>query len=103
MDWSRWASLAVVGLHVVFLGAHLLGGDDSEPLTSEDLFEGIMGFGLWFAICIGCIWWGDELGEGLVGAKFGLISSASPGWAVKLMGWVLLWLPAVVVVVGAIR
>jgi len=38
--------------------------------------------------------WGDELGEGLAGARFGLVSSSSPGWAVKLMGWVLLLLPA---------
>ncbi|MBN1508919.1 MAG: hypothetical protein JW955_18880 [Sedimentisphaerales bacterium] len=68
----------------------------SEPMTTEDLFEGVIGLCGWLAISLGCIWWGDELGEGLVGAKFGLISSTSPGWAVKLMGWVLLLLPAVV-------
>ena len=34
------------------------------------------------------------MGEGLVGARFGLVSSTSPGWAVTLMGWVLLLLPA---------
>jgi len=58
--------------------------------------------GLWLVVCLGCIWWGDELGEGLVGAKFGLISSTSPGWAVKLIGWVLLLLSAAVVLLNHI-
>lgn len=42
------------------------------------------------------------IGEGIVGAKFGLISSTSPGWAVKLLGWVLLLLPAAVVLLNHI-
>ena len=93
MDLLRWISLAVAVLYVIILGLGALSDDSSKPLSSQDIFEGIGGIGLWLAISLGCIWWGDDLGEGMVGAKFGLISSASPGWAVKLMGWVLLLLP----------
>lgn len=98
MDRSRWASLVVVGLYMIVLGGSLLSGDEAKSLTSENLLKGIMGVAGWLVVSLGCIWWGDELGEGLVGAKFGLISSTFPGWAVKLMGWVLLLLPGVVVV-----
>ncbi|MEN6425671.1 MAG: hypothetical protein ABFE13_09930 [Phycisphaerales bacterium] len=97
MDWTRWLSLAVVAVYVVVVGFGLLSAEDSRPLASQDLFNLVIGGGLWLAVCLGCIWWGDELGEGIVGAKFGLISSTSPGWAVKLLGWVLLLLPAAVV------
>jgi len=82
MTWPRWVSLAVAALYVV-----------SSGLEHAQLDE-IAGIVAWLAISLGCIWWGDELGEGLVGARFGLVSSTSPGWAVTLMGWVLLLLPA---------
>lgn len=97
MDWTRWLSLAVVAVYVVVVGFGLLSAEDSRPLAGQDLFNLVAGGGLWLGVCLGCIWWGDELGEGLVGAKFGLVSSTSPGWAVKLIGWVLLLLPAAVV------
>lgn len=51
----------------------------------------------WLGLSLGCIWWGDELGEGLIGAKYGLVSASSPGWAVKLIGWLLLLAPTLVV------
>ncbi len=95
MDLARWISLAVAAVYVIGIGFAVLLDRHAEPVTTEDLVGGVLGIGGWLAISLGCIWWGDELGEGLVGAKFGLISSASPGWAVKLMGWVLLFLPAV--------
>lgn len=99
MDLSRWISLAVAGVYVVIGALGLLFGHASESMTTENLFEGLFGGGLWLAISLGCIWWGDELGEGLIGAKYGLISSTSPGWAVKLMGWVLLLLPAALLMI----
>lgn len=100
MDWSRWMSLAVAGLYVVVGGIAFLTDD---PPSGQDLLEGLAAVALWLAVCLGCIWWGDELGEGLAGARFGLVSSSSPGWAVKLMGWVLLLLPAGVGAVYASR
>lgn len=95
IDLARWISLTVAAVYVIGIGLAVLLDHHSEPVTAEDLFDGVLGLGGWLAISLGCIWWGDELGEGLVGAKFGLVSSTSPGWAVKLMGWVLLFLPAV--------
>jgi hypothetical protein len=90
-------SLAVVVLYAIVVGHALLSADESKPLTSQEWARWTLGAGCWFVICLVFIWWGDELGEGIVGAKFGMISSTSPGWAVKLLGWVLLLLPAVIV------
>jgi hypothetical protein len=42
---------------------------------------------------LACIWYGDELGE-YVGGRSS-ITRKSPGWMVKLGGWVLLLLPAI--------
>ena len=45
---------------------------------------------------LACIWFGDELGE-YVGAVPGpAVTRKSPGWMVKVGGWVLLLLPAIV-------
>lgn len=67
-------------------------------LSARDVFEQTF-FGLfWLALSLGCIWYGDELGEGLTGARYGLISEPSPGWAVQMMGWVLLLVPVVIAV-----
>ncbi len=88
----------MVVIYAVIAVACFLTGPSSEPMSPKDLFEGLLGAGFWLALSIGCIWWGDELGEGLVGAKCGLVSSTSPGWAVKLMGWLLLFLPAAILV-----
>lgn len=44
---------------------------------------------------LACIWFGDELGE-YVGALPGPgINRKSPGWMVKIGGWVLLLLPLI--------
>lgn len=45
------------------------------------------------------IWFGDLLGEyttGLVGHPVSQITSKSPGWMVKMCGWILLFLPLVI-------
>jgi membrane protease YdiL (CAAX protease family) len=50
------------------------------------------------ALCfpLACIWFGDELGN-YVGMLPGpAINKRSPGWLVKLGGWLLLLLPVVV-------
>ena len=53
-----------------------------------------MGMGLLFPLA--CIWFGDELGD-YVGTLPGpAITHTTPGWMVKLGGWVLLLLPAIV-------
>lgn len=100
MDWPRRMSLVVAGLYAVVAVIAFLTDDTANM---QDLLQGLGTLTLWLAVCLGCIWWGDELGEGLAGARFGLVSSSSPGWAVKLMGWVLLLLPAVIGVVYALQ
>ena len=42
---------------------------------------------------LACIWFGDELGEYVGGGSS--ITRKSPGWMVKIGGWVLLLLPAI--------
>ncbi len=96
MNVSRWISLSIAIIYIFFLVLlPFLSGEYKETSTAE-IFEGIFGLAIWLAICLGCIWFGDDLGEGMVGAKFGLVSSKSPGWAIELMGWVLLVIPVIV-------
>jgi len=79
MSISRTLSLLVAGIYV-FIAC--FGGEAVED------FAGVLAVAL--LLGLGCIWFGDELGEGLTGARFGLISSPSPGWAVKFTGWVII-------------
>jgi hypothetical protein len=103
MDLSRWISLAVAAVYVIISVHGFLVGDASDSGIGEGILDSIIGLGFWLALCLGCIWWGDELGEGLVGAWYGLISEPSPGWAVKSMGWILLLLPMILVLIDLIR
>lgn len=92
MEWWKILSLVIAAIYV--FGAVLsLAGDDAD---SRDIYETAFGVLIWLLISLGCIWYGDELGDGLVGAKFGLISSRSPGWAVAFIGWVFLLAPGLV-------
>lgn len=96
MEVSKIISLLIAGLYVVvFIYYGFVVCEERDAKWEEEIFRGAFGVIFWLALSLGCIWWGDELGEGLIGAKFGLISAPSPGWAIKLMGWVLLVLPAV--------
>ena len=94
MCLSRWLSLSIAVIYILFFILSFVFSGESYETSKEDLFEGAIGLVFWLVLSLGCIWFGDELGEGLLGAKFGLVSSASPGWAVQLMGWILLLLPA---------
>jgi hypothetical protein len=100
---SRLLSLVVAGVYLVILViAYLVGVFDDE--TQEDVVKGVLGVVVWILLSLACIWFGDEMGEGLIGARFGLISSPSPGWAVKFIGWILLLLPvAMVIIMAAMR
>lgn len=70
--------------------------EEHGNLSGEEFFVCTFIMLFFLALSLGCIWWGDELGEGLTGARFGLISSPSPGWAVRMMGWIFITLPAIV-------
>jgi hypothetical protein len=95
MEWSRLVSLLIVVLYIICLIYTLIIGIRNDELSRRDIFEGFIGTIFWLVISIGLIWFGDELGDGLRGARYGLITESSPGWAVKLMGWVFLLLPGI--------
>ena len=103
MEWWKILSLVIAALYII--GVILsFSGDNSDTKTSPEdalkrVFGTFVGMSFWLAISLGCIWYGDDLGEGLIGAKFGLISQVSPGWLVAFMGWVLLLSPALLVVI----
>ena len=93
MELSKIISLIIAILYLVCIIAATVYEAKDEQISAPEVFENFFGLFLWLAISLGCIWWGDELGEGLVGAKYGLISEPSAGWGVRMMGWVLLLLP----------
>jgi hypothetical protein len=93
MDKSRWISLSIAGIYVLVLISGLVFSGDIHNLPNETLVRGAIGAIFWLVISLGLIWYGDELGEGLVGAYYGLVSEKSPGWAIQLMGWIFLLIP----------
>ncbi len=95
MDRLRWLSLLVAGAYIVWF--FVLGGAEHDLVSRKTLVGGI-GMLLWLGLSSGSIWYGDEIGEGLTGARFGLVSSPSPGWAVQLVGWIFLLMPAAIVI-----
>jgi hypothetical protein len=94
MDKSRWISLSIAVIYILVLISGLVFSKDMRDMSNEELAKGAVGIIFWLALSLGCIWYGDELGEGLVGAKYGLVSETSPGWVVQLMGWIFLIMPA---------
>ena len=90
-DWfpnmSRALSLAVASIYVgltIYSAPH--------GMLTGGLLK--VGGGLLFPLA--CIWFGDEMGD-YVGTLPGPgINRTSPGWMVKLGGWVLLLLPAII-------
>jgi len=107
MEKTKIISLLIATIYIILFIYSLSANEDHNSGMDENYLKGrgVVGVIIWLMISLGCIWWGDELGEGLIGAKFGLmsISSTSPGWAVKLMGWVLLLLPALTIGFKLIR
>ena len=96
MNVPRWLSLFIAIIYILFFVFPIVLNKESGEISNQDIAEGAFGLLFWLALSLGCIWFGEELGEGLIGATFGLVSSSSPGWAVRLMGWILLLLPAVI-------
>ncbi len=102
MNLSRWLSLAVAIIYILLFVLSFFLRGEHEEMSTEDIVRTSIGIVFWLCLSLGCIWFGDELGEGMVGAKYGLVSSPSPGWAVELMGWILLFIPAGIFIWGFI-
>ena len=93
MSISRILSLIVAGLYL--LVAYLTGASKSGGSGSS--FFLIHFAPLIFPLV--CIWYGDEVGNLVVGR----ITLPSAGWAVRLMGWVLLILISIGMIILDIR
>jgi len=67
----------------------------APPGPSSEVVGTFLKLMLYFILPLVCIWYGDELGE-YVGTLPGpAITKTTPGWMVKLGGWFLLFLPAI--------
>jgi hypothetical protein len=94
MTLSRWLSLIIVTIYALaFLFSFPFGKTSAEDMQNE-LYHIIVGSLIWLGISLGLIWYGGDLGEGLIGAKWGWVDSPSPGWAIQLFGWIFLLAPA---------
>ena len=84
MNWNRILSLTVAVAYLIF--AIISGGKDTWPIML-----------MFLLIPLGCIWFAEEFGgfTGL-GANLISISKTTPGLFIRIVGWVLLLMPAVV-------
>ena len=85
----RLSALIVLIYAVVFWWA-------APPDSAAEVTLTLLQVIAYFAFPVACIWYGDELGD-YVGTLPGpAINRATPGWMVKLGGWFLLFLPAII-------
>ena len=82
MNWNRLISGLVAAIYLTVAFAH--GG-------MEPAFK----FGLYLILPLFCIWFSDAMG-GYTGLTSYMISvSSSPGTLVRILGWLLLFLPLI--------
>ena len=80
--------LVALGIGVCYLVVFVVAGCvDGVPLT--DLAMGVGLLLLYLAGPLALIWFDNVIGN-MVGLKSGLVSKASPGFLIRLMGWVFL-------------
>ena len=85
---GRTLSLIVAAVYLVITAIYA----SSQGKLLTDLL--IIGAALLFPLA--CIWFPDELGEYMGALPGPGITRKSPGWMVRICGWVLLLLPAIV-------
>ena len=85
---ERTLSLIIAAVYLVIVS--IAAGSPARLLA--DLL--IMGGAL--LLPLACIWFADEMGEYIGVLPGPAITTKSPGWMVKLGGWVLLLMPAIV-------
>jgi len=57
--------------------------------------EGVLRLGMFLVVPMACIWFSESLGEAVGFMSSGVyVSRSSPEWAVRLLGWVVLLMPA---------
>jgi hypothetical protein len=91
MDWNRLLSLLVAASYVV--GSLVLNGLDGTVFV-------VFGY---LIFCLGCIWYGEELGDFVgIGGKGIFISSPTPGRLIQIVGWLFLLLPVLAALIFGI-
>ena len=85
---ARGISLLVVLIHFVF---GFVASLDPRGGTAGPLLI-LAGY---FLLPLACIWYGDEMGEYIGTLPGPAINRTTPGWMVKIGGWFLLFLPAI--------
>ena len=98
MERSKIIALLIAAFYIAFIIYLFVVQAEHDEQATIKVLGTIVGVLIWLVFSLGLIWYGDELGEGTVGARYGLVSSPSPGWAVRMMGWVFLVMPAVIFV-----
>ena len=87
-DWLE-KILRALSLVIAFI---YLGVTSYSAPSAAKLLANLLLMSATLLLPLACIWDGDELGE--YADSFG-ITQKSPGWMVKVGGWVLLLLPAI--------
>ena len=86
---SRSISLLIV---IIYAAMFLLA---APSVSAAEVVVTLLKLMLYFLLPLACIWYGDEMGD-YVGTLPGpAINRVTPGWMVKLGGWFLLFLPAI--------
>lgn len=92
-DWFRnIVSLRALSLVIAFV---YLGITSFAALSNGKLMGSLLIVGGALVLPLACIWFGDEMGEYIGTVPGPGINRKSPGWMVKLGGWVLLLFPAI--------
>ena len=87
----RISLLVIAGYALVFLLA-------ARTHSVSEVLPRLLPIAAYFLLPILCIWYGDEMGD-YVGMLPGpAINMRTPGWMVKIAGWFLLLLPAIIFV-----
>ena len=91
MNWNRLLS-GIVGTAYLIAAGIIDGG------------EGFLRMAIFLIPVLACIWFGSAMGSvmGWFGG-FNFVNRQSPGCAVVAVGWVLLFLPVIIVVVMALN
>lgn len=86
---SRRLSVAIV---LIYLALFLFGSLGRPSGAVLGRLVAMIGY---FIFPLACIWYGDEMGDYVDTLPGPAINRSTPGWMVKIGGWFLLCLPAI--------
>ncbi|HEX6648793.1 MAG TPA: hypothetical protein VF075_04625 [Pyrinomonadaceae bacterium] len=87
---SRTLSLVIAVIYLLVVGF------STQPRSLTSILGDLLLTAAALLLPLACIWFGDEMGNYVRTVRGPAINKPSPGWMVKLGGWVLLLLPVVI-------